>query len=302
MITCFGSLNADMIFQMDSAPQAGQTLIARNFRVEAGGKGGNQAVAGARAGSRVVMVGAVGDDGFASIVHKELISSGCDVTHIAKADKATGTAAIIVDGHGANRIAVAKGANLYARSAQIDHRLLAETKILLLQMENDPHEVEDLLLRAKSANILSILNLAPAAKISRESLAQCGILIVNEDEALFAANWLGCAATARALANTLGICVVRTLGEKGSEAALGDRNIHVAAHPIKAADTTSAGDCFVGVLAASLDANHDLEDAMRRATAAAAICCSRYGSQSSLPWLYEFDPNEPAPTVAPAVV
>ncbi|WP_319529816.1 ribokinase [uncultured Cohaesibacter sp.] len=287
MIICFGSLNADMIFQMDVAPKSGQTLLANSFTLSAGGKGANQAVAAARLGGEVAMVGAVGSDALAEVALEHLKGSDCDVSRVAVTERPTGCASVIVDASAHNSIAVAMGANELASAASVDEDLLARADVLMMQMESDKGEVEALLKRAKKAGVKSILNLAPAARIEIEALKDCGILVVNEDEAAFVADWLGCEASATGISRTLGICVIRTLGSDGAEAAEGDKAFKVDAIAVDAKDTTSAGDCFVGALATFLDKKLPLKEAMQQASRAAAICCSRHGSQISLPWANE---------------
>ncbi|SNY92711.1 ribokinase [Cohaesibacter sp. ES.047] len=287
MIICFGSLNADMTFQMDKAPKSGQTLLANSFTMSAGGKGANQAVAAARLGGEVAMVGAVGSDALAQVALEHLKASNCDVSRVAVVDHPTGCASVIVDSSAHNQIAVAMGANELARATSVDDALLQRANILLLQMESGKAEVETLLKRAKEAGVKSILNLAPAVKIDLEALKACGILVVNEDEAEFVAQWLACDPSAQSISKTLGICVIRTLGSDGAEAADGEDVFKVSAVRVDAKDTTSAGDCFVGALASFLDQNFSLKDAMEKASLAAAICCSRHGSQISLPWADE---------------
>lgn len=284
MIVAFGSLNADMIFEMNKAPVPGQTLLAHAFRMEAGGKGANQAVAAARDGAEVAMVGAVGDDALSATALQNLVAAGVDVSRVATIEKPTGCASILVDGTGQNQIAVAPGANMAARASQVEDLLLAKADILLLQMETEPAEVEALLRRAAAAGVRTILNLAPAIQLDLEALRLCSHLVVNEDEARAAADWLGCEPAARALSAALGTGVIRTMGAEGAEAADDGGYCLVPAHTIEPVDTTAAGDCFIGVLASGLDRKLSLKEAIARATAAAALTCGEKGSQSSLPW------------------
>jgi ribokinase len=282
MIVVFGSLNADLIFDVHDIPQPGQTLLARSFRMEAGGKGANQAVAAARDGARVTMVGAVGSDSLRDIAMHNLKNAGADF-RVRVSASPTGCASIMIDSVGRNTIAVALGANADARSEQIDDELLRSSRIVLLQMENSPEQIASVLRRAKSAGVFSILNLAPAIRLPNDVLGLCDLIVVNEDEAQALAGWLQCGATAKELNKKLGVDVLRTLGGHGAEAATGVGTFHVPALPIDVVDTTAAGDCFVGVLASELDRGSTLREAMIRAATASAIACSRKGSQSSLP-------------------
>lgn len=285
LITVFGSINADLIFELERLPVAGQTLLARNMRIEAGGKGANQAVAAARHGAAVAMVGAVGTDALAQAALAGLRQSGADVSHIAALEQPTGCAGITTDSEGRNQIVVALGANATISRTQLDDDLLGRSCLILLQMESPVAEVEAVISRARAVGVRSILNLAPAIPISIEALRACGMLIVNEDEAQSLGDWLGVAPAAEELHKALGIDVVRTLGGAGAEVCSADLGPQrIAARSIKAIDTTAAGDCFIGVLAAELAHGSSLPDAMAWASTAAALCCTRRGSQSSLPW------------------
>ncbi len=294
MIVIFGSLNADLIFELDVAPAPGETLLAKRFRMEAGGKGANQAVAAARDGAEAAMVGAVGADPLQHVAVGQLAGCGVDMSRIRTATLDTGCASILVDAQGRNQIAVALGANGEAAADQVDDELLGRADWLLLQMESRPAEVAALLVRAHAAGVRTILNLAPAIRLDAAVLRLCSLLVVNESEARSVAGWLGCGDGARALHEALGIDVLRTLGERGAEAATADGDCFVPAHPIAAVDTTAAGDCFVGVLAAALDRGDTLRHAMQRASKAAALACTRSGSQSSLPWKADIDAWVPA--------
>lgn len=289
MIVNFGSLNADMIFEMDEIPLPGQTLLANSMRIEAGGKGANQAVAAARDGALVVMVGAVGCDPLRDVALNNFQTSGVNTSRVVETASPTGCATVIIDASGRNMIAVAQGANLDARSDQIEEALLQPSTIVLLQMENALSEIVTTLRRAHEAGAYTILNLAPAIRLEPEILALCSLIVVNEDEAEALAGWLGCEATASALRLATGADIVRTLGGEGSEAATADEVFHVPALAVTVVDTTAAGDCFIGVLASSLDRSLSLKQAITRATTAAGIACSRRGSQSSLPLRHEID-------------
>lgn len=288
MIVNFGSINIDLIFSMTEMPQAGQTFLAKSFRTEAGGKGANQAVAAARDGAEVAMVGAVGEDSMAAVALQNL-QDVVDISRVARVKVPTGCASIYIDGYGHNMIAVAAGANLVASSDAVDDALLKRASILLLQLENEISQIEKLVHRSKRAGLKIILNLAPAFPLAPEILSYCDLVVVNQDEAAALAGWLGCGPSARQLSNKLNTGVLRTLGGEGADAYAQDVECKVSALPVDAVDTTAAGDCFVGVLASALDRGFSLEAAMRRASAAAAIACSRSGSQSSIPLAVETD-------------
>ncbi len=195
----------------------------------------------------------------------------------------------MIDAGGRNMIAVAAGANMAAQSESVEDELLRHASYVLMQMENDAIQIENLIRRVSTHPAKSILNLAPAYRLDRDLLSLVDIVIVNEDEAEALSSWLGCAPTARSLSKTLGTGVLRTMGGEGAEAFIDGENVRVPALRVDAKDTTAAGDCFVGVLASALDRGLSLDAAMRRAAKAAAIACSRPGSQSSIPYNHETD-------------
>ncbi|CAN7660613.1 ribokinase [Neorhizobium sp. LjRoot104] len=282
MIVTFGSINVDLVYLVEEIPLAGQTVLARGSRTEAGGKGANQALAAARDGATVVMVGAVGDDAMAPIALRNL-QSEVDISRVVRSKEATGSAAIMIDANGRNMIAVAAGANLVAQSDGVEDELLRNATYVLMQMENHATQIENLIRRVSNHPAKSILNLAPAYRLDRDLLSLVDIIIVNEDEAEALAGWLGCEPRARSLSDALNTGVLRTMGGEGAEAFVDGKEVRVPALRIDAVDTTAAGDCFVGVLAAALDRGLPLDSAMRRAATAAAIACSHPGSQSSIP-------------------
>ncbi|MCW3475867.1 ribokinase [Limobrevibacterium gyesilva] len=283
MIVCFGSINLDLIFPLPQLPVAGQTVLGPHMHIEPGGKGANQAVAAARDGAQVVFAGAVGRDALAEDALVLLRRTGVDVSRVIQADTATGCAAICVDQAGRNLIAVASGANLAARQAQIDDALLGPGTTVLLQRETDPAEIEALIRRARARGARIVLNLAPPGPLAPDALKALDVLVVNEHEAAWLAGHLGVSDGAGGLHAALGVDVVVTLGEAGLEAATRTGRLHLPAHGVTAVDTTGAGDCFTGVLTAALDRGMALQPALRRANVAAALCCTRKGTQGSMP-------------------
>jgi ribokinase len=289
MIVVFGSINLDLIFPLPAIPRPGETLMAPGIRIEPGGKGANQAVAAARDGAKVVMAGAVGRDALAAGALALLRAADVDLSRVIEADSATGCAAIFVDPRGANAIGVGSGANLAAGAAQVEDALLGPDTTLVLQMEVPADETAALIHRARAQGARIILNLAPAGPMDVAALREIDLLTVNETEAAWLGAHLGCGADATALRGALGVEVVRTLGEDGADIATAAGSTRMPAHRVTAVDTTAAGDCFVGVLAAAVDRGMDLRDALGRASAAGAMCCTRAGSQSSLPVTRDID-------------
>ena len=286
MITVFGSINLDLIFPLERLPGPGETALGRDVSIQPGGKGANQAVAAALDGASVAMAGAVGRDALAGQAMAGLIAAGVDVSRVRRVDAATGCAAICTDQQGQNLIAVGSGANRLARADQVEDALLGPGHVVLLQMEVGPAETAALIRRAHGARI--VLNLAPALPLDDDALRAIDVLVVNEHEAEWLAARRGVSAEAAGLHAALGVTVVRTLGGAGVEWA-GDGAGRLPAWRVDVVDSTAAGDCFTGVLAAGLDRQMALPEALARANGAAAVCCSRAGSQGSLPLAQETD-------------
>jgi ribokinase len=289
-VLVFGSVNADLVFSVPELPAPGRTVLGEAYRALPGGKGANQAVAAARDGARAALAGAVGRDPLADVALSAARVAGVDISRVAATDAPTGCAAICVDPAGRNQIAVAAGANALARAAQVEDAALGPGVVVLLQMETPPAETAGLAARARARGARVVLNLAPPADLPGDALRAAHLLVVNEHEAAWLAARLGCGADAAALRTALGgPDVAVTRGEAGAEAATAAGVLRARAFPVAVADTTGAGDCWCGVLAAALDAGAPLEAAMRRASAAAAIACTRPGAAAAMPGAAETD-------------
>jgi ribokinase len=275
MIVVFGSINLDLIFPVTHLPAPGETVLGGDYTIAPGGKGANQALAARRAGSEVTMIGAVGRDGFAGSALALLSRNKVDLSLVATTERPTGCAAIAVDPRGENLIAVACGANLDVVAARVPDRLLGPETTLVLQREISIGENAILIERARARNTRIVLSLAPAGPLAPARIDDIDIIIANEGEAA-----------------TLGIDAARgtrqalvvTRGAAGAFAYLPDGGrIAVPALSIAPIDTTGAGDTFAGALAAGLDQGLALDDALRRASAAAALTCLAVGAQSAMP-------------------
>ena len=284
MLLVFGSLNVDLVFQVETLPRPGETVLCPGYAQAAGGKGANQAAAAARAGATVRMVGQVGDDDFGRFAHAALAAAGVDGAGIATSAGATGIAVIGVDREAENQIMVASGANLETHAGQIDDAELRPGVTLLCQNEIRPEATFALLERAKALGARTILNLAPALAVPARVLDALDLLLVNQIEAQMAAGSGGEPVDlARSLARRHGLTCVVTLGRQGA-LAIGPAGGHlVPALPVEPVDTTGAGDAFAGVLAAGLDLGRTLPEALRRASVAAGLACTRIGAQTSQP-------------------
>lgn len=289
MILVFGSLNMDLVMQVPSLPKIGETALSPGYLVQPGGKGNNQAIAAARAGAEVIMVGCVGNDGFGTRLLQNLKDNDVGAAGVKVVDDNTGVACICVDPQGRNFITVASGANMLASANQVPEASLhVGATTVLMQMEVRAAENWGLIRHAHESGALAMLNVAPAAPVPPAVLQLLDVLIVNEHEAVPLAADLGLSADqplafATGMAERHRLTCVVTLGEHGAVAAAGGKAWTIDAMQIRAVDTTGAGDAFTGVLAASLDEDCPLPTALHRATVAAGLTCSALGAQDSLP-------------------
>jgi ribokinase len=287
VILVFGSLNVDLVVPVAQLPVAGETVLGESYRIVAGGKGANQALAARRAGAVVRMVGAVGQDAFAAVALRDLTAAGVDIGGVARVDAPTGAAFIGVDPQGQNQITVASGANLRARSEQVQDGWMRPPGLLLLQMEVPEAENWALLKRARDAGLATLLNVAPARPLPASVLPLIDWLIVNELEVLTVAAAAGHGTQdpyqAGARLASGGTQTLVTLGAKGAVAFVKGEAWQVDALPVHVRDTTAAGDAFVGAFAAALDSGARLPEALRRASAAGGLACTVAGAQPSVP-------------------
>ncbi len=288
MITVFGSINVDQVTRVKRLPGPGETVHGSDYSLIPGGKGANQALAACRAGAKVRLVGAIGDDALARVALGELQAGGVDLVSVARRAGTTGLAVITVDDSGENTIVLSAGANARASAADIPDNAFASGDTLLLQMEVPLAESLAAAERARDAGARVILSLAPYEPLSHAAVRAVDMLIVNEHEAADFARHLALPpgapeATVAALASTLGRTVVATLGPDGAIAADGKDVIRVPALAVTPVDTTGAGDTFCGVLAAWLDEGASFRTAMARAAVAGSLAVTRAGAQPSFP-------------------
>jgi ribokinase len=278
MILVFGSLNVDIVVPVGTLPRAGETMLGSDYALLPGGKGANQALAARLAAAEVMMAGVVGADAFAPCAVEPLRRAGVDVSLVRVADRPTGLAAIMVSKSGENMIAVASGANLCARAADLPEAVFGPATVLVVQMEVPPEETAAAIRRARTRGTRVVLNLAPARPLDPALLPEIDLLVANAGEAA------SLATEPAALARRLRQGLVVTTGAEGAVAWLADGNrLAVPALPIEPIDTTGAGDTFVGVLAAELDQGLPLGTALRRASAAAGLACRGRGAQAAMP-------------------
>jgi len=288
MVVVFGSINLDLVTRVARFPAPGETLAAESFATYPGGKGANQALAAARAGSTVRLFGAVGHDAFADPALELLIAGGVDLGGVARVAERTGCATILVEAHGENCIVVAAGANARADPDAVPDAALTPATTLVLQHEIPERANAALIARARGLGARIVLNAAPARPLTIELLRQVDVLVVNETEAAALAAPHGWPTSAAAFANSAAaisprLTIAVTLGSKGAIIGF-DGGLFSATPPrLEVVDTTGAGDAFVGALVAALDRRATMRDALGCAIAAGTLACTIAGAQPSLP-------------------
>lgn len=288
-IVVVGSLNADLVTTCEVLPRAGQTVVGTGFHMFPGGKGANQAVAAARLGGTVRLVGCVGDDERGRWLTSQLGLAGVDTEDVSvSAGQPTGIAAITVQRDGQNTIVVVPGANQRCRPDSVQRALTGvRGGILLLQLEVPLETVTFAAELGRARGLTVILNPAPACPLPPPLLANSTYIIPNEteassltglpvgdvDQALVAASRLAAA----------GPRVIVTLGRRGAVFADLERRFHQPAWPVEAVDATAAGDAFVAAFAVALGRGDSLEEALDYAASAGALTATRLGAQTALP-------------------
>ena len=290
-IVVVGSLNMDLVVRMPQIPRPGETLLGGVFKTFPGGKGANQAVAAARLGAHVTMIGCIGDDGFGKEMRVALESEGIDTTHVlVHPEAATGVALIQVDAQGQNSIAVASGANFRLSGSDVDKAMQAIGKFdaLVMPLETQLETVYTAAKIASGRGAIVILNPAPAQVLPREILELVDVLIPNEHElALMTGVPVHSVVdVSLAVPKLLQLGAKKVIVTMGGHGAVLFEDGHEALIPacrVQAVDTTAAGDCFVGALAVALCEGRSLLPAAEFASAAAALSVTREGAQPSLP-------------------
>jgi ribokinase len=290
-----GSSNTDMIVRADRLPLPGETVLGGDLTTAAGGKGANQAVAAARVGAPVTFVARLGGDIFGQQTLAAFKREGLDLSYVQQdADTPSGVALIVVGPGGQNIIAVAPGANrnLSPADVQAARPVLAQARVMVLQLEIPLRTVLAAALAARAAGLIVVLNPAPAEVLPAQLIEAVDILTPNEHEAAQLTALSPDqpeAAAAALLARGVGVVIV-TLGAGGVVLARrGQPPQRLPAFQVQPVDSTAAGDAFNGGLAAALARGDELEAAVRFAQAVAAISVTRAGAQPSLPSGAEVD-------------
>jgi ribokinase len=269
-IAVVGSLNVDLTLRCDRLPHPRETVTGRDFTQGPGGKGANQALAAARLGANVRMVGRTGADAYAEVALRNLRAEGVDLTMVTRADAPTGIAMILVDGTGENQIAVHPGANALLDLGDIE---IGDADAVICQLEIPSGAVAQ---AARATHGLFCLNAAPARPIPTAALDRADVIIVNETEyaALPPTNAL----------------IALTLGAAGAVLLQGGEQLARAAAPaVSVVDTVGAGDTFVAAFVVGMAEGRQPGDALRRACLAAALTVTHPGAQAAQPTAAQVD-------------
>ncbi len=296
-VVVVGSINIDLVTRAEKIPIPGETVIGGDLQTFPGGKGANQAVAAARLGAEVAMVGHVGNDAFAGQLRQSFANDDVNQNYVTEVEAPTGVALIIVDASGQNSIVVASGANMRLLPSAVDAAadLITTADVLLLQLEVPLETIQHAAQLAHDAGVQVILNPAPAQIIPDAILELVDVLVPNESEAavltgIAVDDQEGLKAAATKLLSLGVSTVILTLGSRGALLAHGGQFTHFP--PFAAAavvDTTAAGDAFAGGLATAVAEGIPVASAIPYGNAAGAMAVTRPGAQPSLPTRQEIE-------------
>jgi ribokinase len=300
-VVVVGSINMDLVLSCEHLPRPGETLAASRCAEISGGKGANQAVAAARMGSDVELVGRVGNDVFGPQLLKRLQESGVGIEQVKICDDCgSGLAVVMVEVSGQNSIVIVPGANgqLSPADIRLASSRIQAADLLIVQLEVPLDTIAEALLIAKESKVKVVLNPAPACSALPTAFYQVDIMCPNQTEAELLTGVVvdGYESAQRAATELMsrGVSqVVITLGKDG--ACVGERTesgvrfTHIASISVEVVDTTAAGDAFIGALATYVSEYQELRDASRNACIAGALATTKWGAQPSLPWRAEVE-------------
>lgn len=282
MIVVVGSINSDLVFEVDQIPHGGETVTALAHTVVPGGKGANQAVAAARVGAEVAFVGCIGSDAAGDMLISDLADEGVDVELVTAAPGATGSAVVVVDRSGENAIIVNEGANGLLQLGQDQMEAVRLADVVLCQQEIPMRTVLDV---ASNAEGVVILNAAPAKEPPAGLLDHVDVLIVNEHEVRELSD-----GTDPTSVRMLGVAtVVTTLGAAGAQIVTGSDVGFVEPPHVSVRDTTGAGDTFCGAFAAAIDGGCDVFEATARGVVAGSLATRGIGARTAMPALGQLE-------------
>lgn len=298
LICVVGASNIDLLTKLPRLPRLGETLVGHSFHLGCGGKGANQAVMARKMGADVIMVTKLGRDMFGEYTLTNYRQQGIETTHILwDEERFSGVASIFVDDEGRNVIVIVPGANFGLTREDVSHarEVIQKADVVVCQLEVPLEATAEALRLAKEGGrALTIFNPAPGQPLEEALMRNSDVIAPNETEAeailgITIHSIDDATAAARRLVGTGARTAVITLGDRG--AVLADREgiTHIPAVPVRAVDTTGAGDAFIGTLAYFLALGRPLREAVRLANAAAALSVTRVGTQVSFPCRQEFD-------------
>jgi ribokinase len=286
-----GSINMDVVATADRHPRIGETVAGKQVLYFPGGKGANQAVAAAKLGVATTLIGRVGTDAFGQELKAFLAAQHIDLRFVKDTPQTHTGTAIITVADADNSIVVVPGANALVTAEDVGAPVLAKGDMAVSQFEIQLTTVSSFFKRARTAGATTILNPAPALAFDAELLDLVDVLILNETElGLLAKTELRDSdeparfiEAARALQGDRDMIVCVTLGKRGAVALVNGTPLVVEGRAVTAVDTTGAGDCFVGAVAARLATGKSIRDALSYANMAASICVQRMGAAPSMP-------------------
>lgn len=295
-ILVVGSINMDLVVTTNRIPQVGETVIGNEFKQVAGGKGANQAVAIARLGGDVSMIGAVGNDLFGDKLLDGLRAAGVDCGAVRKLENTSSGVAAITVCHGDNSIIVAPGANFCVSPEEIrsNQSLYEQADFVVHQLETPIKTIEASLQLARSLGKTTILNPAPSQTLSASIIENSDLLVPNETEladlsGMPVATDTEVVAAARSLIDRGVRELVVTLGSRGAVHVTAETTRKIGTHPVEVVDTTAAGDSFIGGLVVALSEGKEMDEALDFASAVSSLTVSVAGAQTSLPLRSEVD-------------
>ena len=290
-----GSINMDMILNMQKVPEVGENLTGTSYGYANGGKGANQATALSRLGAKTKMIGKVADDENGRQLLENLVKNGIDVSGVSTEGAQTGLAVIILDGEGRNRIVVYEGANAEIDADEASECITDELDLLLVQFETDEKVVTECVNKAVKNNVVTVIDCGPAKNFALEKMqgatiitpnesetkALTGIYLESEDDILEASKIL--------LDRSKAKYAVLKLGERGCSVWDGTTLRLMPSYPSKVVDTTAAGDCFTAAMALEFIRTGDIYTACDMGNKAGSIAVSRMGADASVPTVEELN-------------
>ena len=297
VIVVLGGINMDLVGTTEKMPAPGETVFGQSFHTAPGGKGANQAVAAARLGAEVRMVGRVGDDEFGPVLLDGLRREGIDVSGVATdPDSSSGIAMILLDGRKENYIVAIYGANLACDHEQIKavESALDGADVLLMQLETPLTVATEAARIARSMGVQVVWDPAPALEMGRDAYALCDVLTPNQSEAEYltgiAVTDLDSArdAARKLVGEGVSVCVL-TMAEAGAYYASMESDGFIPAYDVETTDTVASGDAFTAALGVALAEGRSLSDAVKYASAAGALAVTKRGAQEAMPHRQEVD-------------